>query len=59
MAIPGGCDALGRVMLVREEQPKNARSPMEVTLSGMVMLVRATQKVNAEAPMTLMPWGIV
>ena len=30
----------GIVMLVREEQPSNAPSPMLVTLSGIVMLVR-------------------
>ena len=34
---------MGMVMLVREEHPEKALSPMEVTELGMVMLVREEQ----------------
>ena len=46
-------------MLVRLEQPKNACSPIEVTLSGIVMLVRLEQPKNASSPIEVTPSGII
>ena len=37
-------------MLFREEQPENADSPIEVTLSGRVMLFKEEQPENADSP---------
>ncbi len=41
------------------EHPKNARSPMLVTLSGIVTDVRRPQQLNAEFPMLVTLSGIV
>jgi len=37
-------------MLFKEEQPKNAHTPIEVTLSGRVILFREEQSSNALLP---------
>ena len=49
---------LGMVMLVRPEQPSNARTPMLVTDFGMVTLVRPVQPENAFAPMLVTELGM-
>ena len=44
-------------MLVREEHPRNAQSPIAVTISGMTMLAREVHPLNAEfaIAVTLIP----
>ena len=46
-------------MLARLEQPWNAHSPIEVTLSGIVMLARLEQRLNAHSPIDVTLSGIV
>ena len=46
-------------MLVKEEQPMKAYSPMLVTLFGIVMLVKDSQPAKAASPMLVTLSGIV
>ena len=50
---------LGMVTEVREEQPRNADSPMLVTELGMVTEVRKEQPRNAWTPMLVTELGMV
>ena len=49
---------LGMLMLVSDEQPENAMSPMLVTPSGITILVSDEQPENAMSPMLVTPSGI-
>ena len=46
-------------MLVKPLQPRNALSPILVTLFGIVILVNPLQAVNAEEPILVTLFGIV
>jgi hypothetical protein len=46
------------VIVVRFEQPKNAHSPIEITLFGIVTLVKSVS-ANAHSPMEVTLFGIV
>ena len=50
---------LATVMLVNPVQPKNAESPIVVTLDGSSMLVKPAQSWNANSPILVTLDGIV
>ena len=61
LAAPVGIGKFVEIVMVTRfnpVQPKNAASPMVVTLSGIVMLVRLAQSKNAPSPMLVTLLGI-